>query len=257
MKILLIKPKWFVDGDAYKFKYLNRVPPLALGIIAALSNGHEVKILDEDIENIEYSSHWDLVGITTVTFTAKRVYKISKKFRKIGVKTVLGGPHPSILPEEGLKHADSVVIGEAEPVWHKVLNDLEKNDLKKIYNGNYLKNIDEVPVPRRDLFSKNYIHNAVQFTRGCPNNCFFCYLQSVPSKKYRKRSPQKIYEEIKQIKNKYLFMVDDNLFVDNDYVKKVMRIIAPLKKKWFIQAPTTVTDDEEMLDLITEAGCYA
>ncbi len=257
MRILLIKPRWFIEGDVYKFKDLNRVPPLGLGIIAALSEGHEVKIIDEDVESIEYSSDWDLVGITAATFTSIAAYEISEKFRKLGVKTVLGGVHPSLMTEESLRHADSVVIGEAEPVWKKLLGDFEKGKLRKIYNGGYLENLDEVPIPRRDLFAKKYSHAPIQFTRGCPNSCFFCYLQSVSWKRYRKRSPEKIYEEISRIDNKYLFVVDDNLFVDRKYVKEVMKKISPLKKKWWVQAPTTIVKDEEMLDSMADAGCYA
>ncbi|MBN1620985.1 MAG: B12-binding domain-containing radical SAM protein [Endomicrobiales bacterium] len=257
LNILLIKPKWFINGDVYKFRDLNRVAPLNLGIIAALSQEHNVRIIDEDIEEITYSSDWDLVGITVVTFTAKRAYEISTKFRKAGVKTVLGGPHPSIIPEEASNYCDSVVIGEAEPVWQKLLNDLEKKELKKVYNGNYSESLDNVPIPRRDLFAKKHLHAPIQFTRGCVNSCYFCYLQSVPWKNYRKRTPERIYEEISRINDKYVFVIDDNLFVDKEYVKDVMKKITPLKKKWFVQSPVSIAKEEEMLDLMAEAGCYA
>ena len=174
MKILLIKPRWFYDGDGYKFKDFNRVAPLNLGIIAALSDGHEVKIIDEDMENIEYSPGWDLVGITAATFTSKQAYDISENFRKLKVKTVLGGVHPSFMPEEALKYCDSVVIGEAEAVWQELLKDAEKKDLQRVYNGNYTENLDGVPFPRRDLFSRKYFTAPLQITRGCTKILFRC-----------------------------------------------------------------------------------
>ncbi|RKY32591.1 MAG: B12-binding domain-containing radical SAM protein [Candidatus Omnitrophota bacterium] len=258
MKILLIKPKWFVDGDPYnRYHDLTRVPPLGLGIIAALSEGHEVKIVDEDVEEIEYSPDWDLAGLTVVTFTAKSAYRISERFRSYGVKTVLGGPHPSLVPEEAGAYCDSVLIEEAETVWKKILKDAERGFLQKVYYGGYLKNLDEVPLPRRDLFARSYFHSAIQFTRGCRNHCTFCYLQSVPWKEYRKRSPEHISREMSQIKGKYLFIIDDNLFIDRTYVKEVLKAISSSGKRWWIQASTSVAEDEEVLDLMVQSGCYA
>ncbi len=259
MKILLIKPKWFVEGDAYKYKDLHRTPPLNLAIIAALSEGHEVKIIDEDVEEIVYSPDWDIVGITTVTFTSLSAYNISERFRDLGVKTVLGGIHPSLMPRECLKYADIVVTGEAEPVWKELLNDYDTGSLKQIYNGGYLRDLSEVPLPRRDLMpQKKYFANPVQITRGCPNSCEYCYLQSVPWGKYRKQKEiERVVEDIKRIKGKYLFIVDDNLFVNFDYAKKVLDAIAPLNKYFIIQAPSIIGRDEELLDKLQEAGCFA
>ncbi len=258
MRILLIKPRWFHDGDGYKYKDLNRTAPLNLGIIAALSEGHEVKIIDEDLEEIKYTSDWDLVGITVATFTSIAAYKISENFRKRGVKTVLGGIHPSLMPEEGLKHTDIVVIGEAEPVWQKLLVDLERNSFQKIYNGNFLGNLDKVPFPRRDLFSNKYFAAPLQLTRGCTNSCKYCYLQTVPWGEWRKRDNlDRVCEEMEQIQNKSIFIVDDNMFIDHDYAKQILKRITPLKKHWSIQTPTTIYEDEELLDMMYEAGCYA
>ncbi len=258
MRILLIKPKWFVDGDAYKYKDLHRTPPLNLGIIAALSEGHEVRIIDEDVEEIDYSPDWDLVAISTMTFTSLAAYKISERFRKLGVKTVLGGVHPSIMPEDGLQHADAVVIGEAEPMWQDLLKDYEVGRLKKIYGGDQVADMNKVPFPRRDLMPESkYFTQPLQVTRGCVNRCRYCYLQSVPWKKYRKRDIELVYEEMKQIKGRSLFIVDDNLFVDFNYAKRLFDRIADLKKCWALQAPVTIAKDEELLEKMSNAGCYA
>lgn len=246
-----------MEGDVYKYKDLNRVPPLNLGIIAALSEGHDTKIVDEDVDEIKYSPDWDLVGITAATFTSKQAYEISGNFSQLGVKTILGGVHPSLLPEEALEHCDSVVIGEAEPIWKEVLKDLKNGNLKRTYNGGCLMDLDKIPIPRRDLFPKKYFHDAIQITRGCPNHCFYCYLRSVPWGKFRKRGLDRVYEELAQIENKHVFIVDDNLFVDFDYAKKVFDRIAPLKKRWFIQATTTIISDDELLGKMVKSGCYA
>ena len=146
MKILLVKPQWYVNGDPMsKFRDFNRVPPLSLGLIAALSEDCEVEIVDEDFKKIPYSNEYDLVGITVVTFTAKRAYAISQRFRELGVPVVLGGVHPSLMPQESLQFADSVVVGEAEPVWRQVLDDVRKKQLKQIYTAGAA-DINDVPV---------------------------------------------------------------------------------------------------------------
>jgi len=116
VRILLVKPRWFVHGGQYRYLENVRFTPLSLGILAALSDGHEVKIADGDWQAIPLDEGFDLVGITVTTFTSERVYDLTHKFKKRGAKVILGGVHPSILPDECLDHADSVVVGEAEPV---------------------------------------------------------------------------------------------------------------------------------------------
>jgi radical SAM superfamily enzyme YgiQ (UPF0313 family) len=257
MRILLIKPKWLLEGNVYKYWDLHGTPPLGLGIIAALSEGHEVKILDEDMEEIVYSPEWDLVGVTAVTFTSPQAYAISGRFREQGVKTVLGGVHPSLMPEESIRHADAVVVGEAEPVWKRLLHDAEKNGLQKVYYGNRIEDLDEVPFPRRDLFHKKYFTAPLQITRGCTNQCRYCYLQSVPWGKWRKREDlDRVREEMRRIPNRSISIVDDNLFVDHDYAKSVFDAIAPLKKDWGIQLPPAVASDDVVMEKAVRAGLY-
>ena len=140
MKILLIKPRWFVKGGVYRFLNNIRFTPLNLGIIAALSEGHEVKIVDGDWDELPDHTDFDLVGISVTTFTSQQAYKIAKKFRNERTKVVLGGVHPSLLPQECLEHCDAVVIGEVEPVWKNVLEDTARGNLKKIYQRQSLQN---------------------------------------------------------------------------------------------------------------------
>ena len=126
MKILLVKPNWFVHGGQYRYLEHVRFTPISLGILAALSKEHEVRIVDNDWGPIPFDEHFDLVGITATTFTSERAYAVAREFKKRGVQVVLGGVHPSLLPEECLEHVDSVVIGEGEYVWPDVLRDAEK-----------------------------------------------------------------------------------------------------------------------------------
>jgi len=256
MKILLIKPKWFIKGGIYRFLNNIKFPPLHLGIIAALSEGHEVKVVDGDWDEIPYNEKFDLVGISVTTFTSQQAYIIANKFRESKARVILGGVHPSLLPQECLEHADAVVIGEVEYVWKEVLKDAENKNLKKVYKSDKLVNMDDVPFPRRDLLNEQSWFSCIQTTRGCPNSCKYCYLPNMPWKTYRKRDINLVYKELEQMKQKVIFFIDDNLFADVDYAMKLFDTIAPLKKIWSIQCPTTITDNEKLLEKMAKSGCF-
>ena len=256
MRILLVKPRWFVHGGQYRYLENVRFTPLSLGILAALSDGHEVKIADEDWQAIPLDEGFDLVGITVTTFTSERVYDLTHKFKKRGAKVILGGVHPSILPDECLDHADSVVVGEAEYVWKDVLRDVEKGALERVYSAERLTDMNDVPFPNRALLDESSWFTCIQATRGCPNSCRYCYLPSTPWREYRKRSVELVVEEIRTLRQKIFFFVDDNLFADRDYAIRLFNAIVPLKKSWAIQGPTTIGDDDELLDAMAEGGCF-
>ena len=256
MKILLIKPRWFIKGGVYRFLNNIKFTPLHLGIIAALSDGHDVRVVDGDWDEIPYSEKFDLVGITTATFTSQQVYGIADKFKKAGSKVVLGGVHPSMMPDECLEHADAVVVGEAEYVWKSILQDAERGSLKRVYRSDKIVNMDDVPFPRRELLNEMSWFACLQATRGCPNTCKYCYLPSVPWRTYRQRSIDRVYEELSAMKQKVVFFIDDNLFADVDYAIKLLKKITPLKKIWAIQAPTTIAENEELLKVMAKSGCF-
>ncbi|MCB4790501.1 MAG: B12-binding domain-containing radical SAM protein [Elusimicrobia bacterium] len=256
MKLLLIKPKWFIKGGVYRILENVRFTPLHLGIIAALSDGHEVKVIDADWDEIPYYEKYDLVGISVTTFTSQQAYRIAKNFRQSGAKVVFGGVHPTLLQDECLEHVDAVVIGEAEYVWKDVLKDAQAGNLKKIYKGNKIVNMNDVPFPKRELLNEQSWIACIQATRGCPNTCRYCYLPSVSWKTYRKRNIDLVYEELKRIKQNIIFFVDDNLFADEDYAIQLFDKIAPLKKIWSIQAPTTIAKNEKILEKMALAGCF-
>jgi radical SAM superfamily enzyme YgiQ (UPF0313 family) len=256
MKILLIKPKWFIKGGVYKVLDNVRFTPLHLGIIAALSEGHDITVIDNDWDEIPYHVKYDLVGISVTTFTSQQAYGIADAFRKSGSKVVLGGVHPTLLPEECLRHADAVVVGEVEYVWKGLLKDVQDGTLKRIYQSDRIVDMNDVPFPNRELLNERSWVACVQATRGCPNICKYCYLPNVPWSAYRKRDIGLVYEEIKSLKQKTVFFVDDNLFADQEYAMALFDKIAPLKKDWSIQAPTTIADNEQLLKKMADSGCF-
>jgi len=256
VKLLLIKPKWFVHGGVYRFLEEVKFTPLHIAVIAALSDGHDVRLCDNDWEEVPWDERFDVVGLTVATFTSERVYALADRWRTQGAKVVLGGVHATLLPQECLEHADAVVVGEAEYVWKDVLRDAESGALKKIYKQEKPTDMNDVPLPRRDLFKEDYWVATVQTSRGCPNRCKFCYLPSVPWHRHRRRDIDLVYKELKELKQNIVFFVDDNMFADEDYVISLCRKIAPLKKLWSIQAPTNIAGNEALLSAMADAGCF-
>ena len=129
----------------------SRFPPLGLGIVAALTPGHwEVEIVDENFEPFEYKEA-DLVGLTAFTAAINRAYEIAGLYRERGIPTALGGIHASMLPGEALEHVDTVVIGEAEEVWTKVIADFEAGKVQTTYRAEWPE-LRGMPEPRHDLF---------------------------------------------------------------------------------------------------------
>jgi radical SAM superfamily enzyme YgiQ (UPF0313 family) len=256
VKILLVKPRWFVKDGVYRFLTQVSFQPLHLGILAALSEGHDVKVIDQDWEEVPFDEPFDLVGITATTFSSQRAFDIAKAFRQRGARVVIGGVHACLMPEECLQHADAIVIGEAEYAWPEVLKDAAAGALKPTYRQEKPTEMDDVPVPRRDLLWQDPVVGMIQATRGCDHACKFCYLPSVPWHRHRRRSPDKVYEEMKGMKQNVIFFVDDNLFVDEDYAIALCEKIAPLKKAWSVQAPTTITKNLRLLEAMRKSGCF-
>src|SRR4030043_175005 len=146
-KLLLVSPS---HGCRKKLKAI-KIPQLSLHILASLTpNDVEITVVDEEIREIDFSLDFDLVGISCMTATANRSYQLSDRYRQRGSKVVLGGIHPTILPQEAIQHADAVVIGEAEGCWTDVINDFRKGRLQKFYHVPE-PDLSKFPFPRRDF----------------------------------------------------------------------------------------------------------
>lgn len=258
-KLVLINP---ID---YSWKNLafspgNKYPPLGLGLIAALTpRNWDIEIIDENYSMFYYKPA-DLVGITSYTANITRAYQIISQYRKKNVHTVIGGIHASLLPEEALDYVDTVVVGEAEDIWPQIISDFEHNTIKRKYKGSYHSMVN-LPVPRRDLFHKNYWHSAIQTTRGCPMSCDYCSVPKINGKRYRFRPSGEVLDELESIIQKSVFFVDDNLFGNNSSNRERAvelfegMIKRGIKKEWFTFASVNCVDDKEVLKLASRSGC--
>ncbi|MGA1871490.1 MAG: B12-binding domain-containing radical SAM protein [bacterium] len=260
LNILLIQPRWM--GLSYRRKIKvneRRIHPLSLGVVATLSGDHTIKIIDEAIENVpKDTSMFDIVGISVNTYTAPRAFQLADTLLQRKNTVILGGVHTSLNPDECLLHASSIIIGDAEDTWPPLLEDFIHNNLKDKYISSNRMSGKDIPAPRRDLFKRMKRRVAYcQISRGCSNQCRFCYLQYMPSKTFRLRDIDDVYNELKSLDERIILFVDDNLFCDREYLIEFLKRIAPLGKRWWIQAPTDIYNDEELISLLSGSGCFS
>ena len=256
MRILLLKPRWEIGYGQMRYAKRVRFPALGLGILATLSAGHAVEVVDANWDPIPFDRDWDLVGITVTTFAAGTAYDLAARFRAKGAKVVLGGIHPTIMTDEASEHADAVVVGEAEDVWRDVLEDAARDALKPVYRAEAPTDMTTVPRARRDLLNETHWFTAVEASRGCPNKCIYCYLPATPWARFRPRPVEDVVDEVRSLPQPVFIFVDENIFTDRDHAIRLFRALAPLGKKWLVQMPTDRADDDELLDAMAAGGCF-
>ncbi len=265
MNILLVFPRIEHGATTYSDKgswssILFGYPIITLPHLAGITpRQHTVKIVNENYENIDFNEPADLVGITSYTMTAPRVYEIADEFRRRGKKVVLGGYHPTAMPQEAIQHADSVVLGEAELTWPELIHDVEKGVLKQFYGPNPDFDMAAIPPIRRDLIRHNPMIGAVQSTRGCPNQCEFCAIASFCKHEVKQRPVKSVVEEIMQMPNRIFVIHDPSLTVNPAYSRELFKELIRQKvhKGWVSNGNSNVLGkvDDEFLDLAKKSGC--
>ncbi len=201
-----------------------------------------------------------MVGVTSMTSTAPRMYEIADTYRAKGVPVVLGGSHVSALPEEALQHADSVVVGEAEETWPQLLRDFQAGKMKPIYKHERMPDLCNLPQPKREILKKGgyYYTNTVQTTRGCPFDCSFCSVTKMFGGKYRFRPVDDVLDEISNLRGlNVIGFTDDNIMSNKQRSMEFFERLKELKVVWGGQATILNLDDEELLEAAYESGCRA
>jgi len=238
-----------------------RVPSLALPILASLSpKDVEISFTDDLLTPIDLGKELkdvDLVGITVLSKTALRAYKIADAYRKKGIPVALGGIHPTAVPEEAKEHADSVVLGEAEEVWPHLIEDARTGNLKPFYRQDGYTDLSKMPMPRRDILPrKGYFPvDVVQVTRGCPSRCEFCSVQNFFGETYRFRPVSDVVDEVRRLPHRLMMFNDDNIIGNPSYSKELLKGLIPLNKRWFSQASLTGLKKVENVELLAKSGC--
>ncbi|MBN2120777.1 MAG: radical SAM protein [Candidatus Omnitrophica bacterium] len=240
-------------------RYVNSwlMEPLGIAVLSSLTPKAIQRVLyDDRLEDIPFDEPTDLVAINMETYTAARAYQIAGEYRRRNVKVVLGGFHATLMPDEALSYADAVVVGEAEGVWGELLDDFSAGRLKRFYKQNETVVIKDLIADRSIFNGKKYINlSLVETGRGCKFGCEFCSVARFFDSKYKKRSIDAIVKEIKQLKNRMIFFVDDNIGIDSNHAKNLFRALIPLKIKWMSQVSMHICNDEELLGLMVKSGC--
>jgi radical SAM superfamily enzyme YgiQ (UPF0313 family) len=262
MKILLIAPasgKWrlvgrsrLFGGATFRFCMLS-----LLSVAAETPAGVEVEVVDEQIEDVPWGGAFDLVGITCMTALAPRAYEIARRFRARSVPVVLGGMHPSFVPDEALHHADAVCVGEAEGVWPEIVSDARAGRLAGVYRADAVHDLRGLALPPRHLLKSSAYGtvNAVQATRGCPNRCAFCAVSAFHAGRLRCRPVEEVAAEVAALPGRSFIFVDDSLTADPDYARDLFRALRPLERRWIAQSTLGVTDHPDVLRAAAESGC--
>ncbi len=258
MKIKLINPT-HLDDDGKPVKSAMKIfTGLTLPYLAALIGPeHDVSIIDDEVEDVEFSDAVDLVGITALSCQIPRGYQIADEYRRRQVPVVIGGFHVSMMPEEALQHCDAVVKGEAEGLIETILDDTAAGKLGGVYERKTPPDLKGLPVPRYDLIHFDYYlspYYPVQATRGCPNNCDFCTVTLFYNKRYGRRPVDEVIAEMRHT-GPHVFIVDNNLTADREYALALFRKMIPLQKRWCGQFDAAATADDELMQAASDSGC--
>jgi radical SAM superfamily enzyme YgiQ (UPF0313 family) len=260
MRILLVAPAsghWrglgrhrFWNGKTFRFSMLS-----LLSVAALTPSRHQLRIVDEQIEDVPWDEPFDLVGITVMTATAPRAYELARRFRERSIPVVVGGFHPTFNPEEAGRYASAVVVGPAGDAWPQVLGDAEAGCLQPVYHGN-----PDVPIPvalpRHLLRRSGYVSvQTCAATAGCTNRCAFCSITAFFGGRRYRQDVGAIVEHLRSFDDRFFLFIDDNLTQDREYAIQLFQAIAPLGKQWAAQVSVEVADDPELLGWMQRSGC--
>jgi radical SAM superfamily enzyme YgiQ (UPF0313 family) len=257
MKILLIAPKMSLRPMDSEFKRRTCAPLSLLTLSALTPPEHVVVIEDENVRPLTMRAA-DLVGITATVETVQRAYALAAQYRARGIPAIMGGIHPSACPEEALRYADAVCIGEAEPVWRQIVEDTRKGALQPMYRSDHPANLAESPFPDFNAVdASDYLFtNVLSATRGCPFLCDFCY-NSAPYVHHlcRTRPVGQVVEAIRRMGTRQVLFIDDNLIGYLPWTHELVAALKPLGLTWHAAVSANIGYSPDLLDAMRDAGC--
>lgn len=261
-RVLLVAPTALDSaGCPIKQRRLH-LPGLTLPQLAAATPADvDLRLVAETVEPIPYGERWDLVALTGMGSGLVRAWQIADRFRAGGTPVVIGGIAASLGdPELTLAHADSLVIGEADELWPRLLDDFRAGRIRRIYRMETPPPIDALATPRYELMNRRTLGRwrPVQATRGCPHRCRYCSVSAFCRQRYRKRPVERVIADIRAAKRhgtRYITFMDDNIGVDWDYCADLWKAMIPENVIWMSQCSLRIGEQPELLALARRSGC--
>lgn len=259
MKMTLIYPGWPKLERQTEF-YLPPHGPVCFA--ATVPAEVDLTFFDENLQSIDFAAPCDLLALSVMlTCQLPRAFAIAKQYREKGIPVIFGGIATMLHSEEVALHADAVFLGEAEGRFEAVLKDFHAGSMKKLYD--YMgdpPDMSLIGTARREILDRElYNYRGVQMldlvhaSRGCRFNCFPCCTGFLGGKSFRPRPIDKVVEEMESIQNNRMFIVDNSLAQDRDWLIDLFTAMIPLKKKW-VSHP--ILDDDKILKLAADAGAW-
>lgn len=259
MKLQLVYPSWPKLEKQTEF----HLPPHGPVVFAAtVPDDIELTFVDENVQKFQLDETADMLGLSVLlTCQLPRAFEIADHARKMGIPVLFGGIATMLHSQEVMEHADSVFLGESEGRMEQVFEDFRHNRLQKVYD--YMNNfppIETVKTARRDILNRDLYNyrgtqmlDLVHASRGCKFNCFPCCSGFLGGRQFRPRPVKQVIKEMEAIPNNRLFVVDNSLAHDKEWLIELFTAMKPLKKKW-VSHP--LMDDDKVLKLAADAGCW-
>ena len=253
-----------LPGFVERSKVIASLPSLGLLTLAGMTPAQvDIKYIEvPDINALtDLPGDFDVVAISSFSAQIGEAYSLADRYRAVGTKVVLGGLHVTLVPDEAMQHADSIIIGEGETSWPTLMADLLRGELKAVYDSrNKSFDLADSPMPRFDLLDiDRYNRLTVQTQRGCPFRCEFCAASIRISPTYKLKPVDKVIAEIRRIKefwpHPFIEFADDNSFVNKRHSKLLLRALAKENVRWFTETDLSVAEDDELLALMRDSGC--
>lgn len=257
MKIVLVSPPFGEKGQ--KSKGLPIAPPVLeylAGLTLQVRPDTDLELIDANKEQFDPDLvEADLIGFTVLTPQAPWVYRMADRLRAAGKQVLLGGIHVTALPDEAARHADAIVLGEAEEIWAGLLEDAQARRLKPVYQGGFPE-LKGLPRPITTLWNTSYVYGYFQTSRGCPHRCTFCSVHEFFGGAVRVRPIAEVVAELAESKRRLFWGIDDNVWgVNMNYTIELYREMGKSLhgKSWFGSGDLVSVDHPRAGELLTNA----